>query len=79
MGELKLITITLQLADHSIKHLIGILEDIPIKVGKFFISADFFVLEIEQNSQIPIILDRPFLATIDAIIDVKHGKIFFKY
>ncbi|XP_057994968.1 uncharacterized protein LOC131175272 [Hevea brasiliensis] len=42
--ELKPITISLQLADRSVKYPMGILENIPIKVGKFFILVDFVVL-----------------------------------
>lgn len=76
MGELKPTIITLKLVDHFAKHPIGILEDIPIRVGKFFNPADFDVLEMEENSQIPIILGRPFLATESTIIDIKHGKLF---
>lgn len=75
MGELKLTTISLQLANRSVKYPIGILEDIPIKVGKFFILANFVVLEMEEDSQIPINLGRPFLATARAIINVKYGKL----
>ena len=78
MDELKPTTITLQLADHSVKRPIGILEDAPIKVGKFFIPVDFVVREIEEDSQIPIILSRLFLDIACAIIDVKNGKVFFK-
>ncbi|KAJ9145691.1 hypothetical protein P3X46_028044 [Hevea brasiliensis] len=49
IGELKPITISLQLADRSIKYPVGILENIPIKVGKFFIPVDFVVLEMEED------------------------------
>ncbi|XP_039140473.1 uncharacterized protein LOC120277686 [Dioscorea cayenensis subsp. rotundata] len=75
MGELKPETISLQLADRSVKHPISILEDIPIKVGKFFVPADFVVLKMEEDTQIPIILGRPFLETTGALIDVKNGKL----
>ena len=37
--------------------------------------CDIVILEMEEDSQIPIILGRPFLATASAIIDVKRGKI----
>ncbi|XP_057990548.1 uncharacterized protein LOC131172933 [Hevea brasiliensis] len=47
--ELKPTTISLQLADKSIKYLIGILENIPVKVGKLFIPIDFVVLEMEED------------------------------
>ncbi|XP_057998253.1 uncharacterized protein LOC131177306 [Hevea brasiliensis] len=73
VGELRPTTISLQLMDRSVKYPVDILENIPIKVGKFFIPADFIVLEMEEDIQILIILGRPFLATTDAIIDVKMG------
>ncbi|XP_039145545.1 uncharacterized protein LOC120282761 [Dioscorea cayenensis subsp. rotundata] len=76
MGELKPTKVFLQLADRSIKHPIGILEDILIKVGKFFIPTDFVVLEMEEDMQIPIILGRPFLATTGSLIDIKNGKLY---
>ena len=76
MDELKPITITWQLAARSVNHSMGILEDVPIKVGKFVIPGDFIVLDMKKDSQIPIILGRPFLATISTIIDVKNGKLF---
>ncbi|XP_057984586.1 uncharacterized protein LOC131169383 [Hevea brasiliensis] len=53
-------------------------ENIPIKVGKFFIPVDFIVLEMEEEVQIPIILRRLFLATAGAIIDVKNGQLTLK-
>ncbi|XP_057997671.1 uncharacterized protein LOC131176625 [Hevea brasiliensis] len=49
VGELKPTTISLQLANRSVKYLVGILENIPIKVGKFFTPVDFIVLEIEED------------------------------
>ncbi|XP_058003988.1 uncharacterized protein LOC110659532 [Hevea brasiliensis] len=75
VGDLKPTTISLQLADRSIKYLVGILENVPLKVGKFFIPVDFIVLEMEEDVRMPIILGRPFLATAGANIDVKNGKL----
>ncbi|XP_057994988.1 uncharacterized protein LOC131175288 [Hevea brasiliensis] len=62
----------------AIKYLVGILENIPIKVEKFFIPVDFVVLKMEEDVQIPIILGRPFLATVGAIIDFKNGQLTLK-
>ncbi|XP_058008220.1 uncharacterized protein LOC131182883 [Hevea brasiliensis] len=78
VGELKPITISLQLANRSVKYPIGILENIPIKIEKFIILIDFVVLEIEKDVQILIILGRPFLGIIGAIIDVKNGWLALK-
>ena len=35
-------------------------------------------MDIKEDSHIPIILGRPFLATAGAIIDVKKGKLTFE-
>ncbi|XP_021769454.1 uncharacterized protein LOC110733674 [Chenopodium quinoa] len=47
MGELKPTRISLQLADRSVKFPLGVLEDVPLRVGKFFIPCDFVVMEME--------------------------------
>ncbi|XP_057993070.1 uncharacterized protein LOC131174049 [Hevea brasiliensis] len=65
-------------SDKSVKYPVGILENIPIKVGKLFIPVDFVVLDIEENIQIYIILGRPFLATIRVIMDIKNGRLTLK-
>nr|XP_027191113.1 uncharacterized protein LOC113787004 [Cicer arietinum] len=51
VGELKPTNISLQVVDRSVKYPVGILEDIPIKVGQLFIPADFVVLEMDEDSQ----------------------------
>lgn len=49
-----------------------------VKVDKFIIPVDIMVLDLEEDVQMPIILGRPFLATIGTIIDVKNGKLKFR-
>ncbi|XP_074293594.1 uncharacterized protein LOC141620686 [Silene latifolia] len=70
-------SMTLQLADRSVQRPMGVIEDVLVKVGNFFIPADFVVLDIPEDQQTPIILGRPFLATGDANISVKEGKLTF--
>ncbi|XP_021756140.1 DNA damage-inducible protein 1-like [Chenopodium quinoa] len=78
MGELKPTHISLELVDMSAKFPLGVFEDVPLRVGKFFIPCDFVVMEMEEDAHVPIILGRPFLATAGAIIDMKNGKITFE-
>ncbi|XP_021726672.1 uncharacterized protein LOC110693827 [Chenopodium quinoa] len=78
LGELLPSKITLQVADTSIKIPKGKVEDVPLMVGKFVIPVDFVVLDMDEDSTIPIILGRPFLATSGAMIDVKSAKITLK-
>ncbi|KAL5555317.1 hypothetical protein UlMin_037553 [Ulmus minor] len=66
LGEVKPTTVTLQLADRSIKHPRGIIEDVLVNVDKFIFPADFIVLDMEEDREVPLILGRPFLATVVA-------------
>nr|XP_017227762.1 PREDICTED: uncharacterized protein LOC108203369 [Daucus carota subsp. sativus] len=75
LGELKKTRISLQLADRTIKHPLGVIEDVLVKVDKFFIPCDFVVLDMDEDVEMPIILGRPFLATAETTIDVKAGKL----
>ncbi|XP_050897678.1 uncharacterized protein LOC127104536 [Lathyrus oleraceus] len=78
LGELRPTRMYLQLADRSAKYPIGMLENIPVQVGQFFIPTNFIIMDIKEDSNIPAILGRPFLATVGAIIDVKRGKMTFE-
>ena len=77
LGELKPTNITLSLADRSVKILKGIVEDVLVKIDKFYYPVDFVVLDTEpignEPNHVPIILGRPFLATTNAIINFRNG------
>ena len=75
LGELTPMAMTLQMADRTLAHPEGILEDVLIKVGKFVFPMDFVVINIEEEKQVPLLLGRPFLATRAALIDVKKGEL----
>ena len=70
LGEASPTIVTLQLADRSLKHPRGVIEDVLVKVDKFIFPVDFIVLDMEEDKEIPIILVRPFLATRRAMINV---------
>jgi hypothetical protein len=81
LGELQPTSITLQLANKSIKRPRGILKDVLVKVGKFILPADFIVLDMEEGpmpSPLPIILGRPFMRTANTKICVKKGTVSMK-
>jgi hypothetical protein len=59
-----------QLADQSIRRLVGITEDIPVRIRNSFMDVDFVVLEMDVCCQIPLILGRPFLSSTGATIVV---------
>ncbi|CAM8997983.1 unnamed protein product [Rhodiola kirilowii] len=78
MGELHPTTISLKLADRSSRVPNGVLRDVPIKVGKFFIPVDFYVLDMDSEQETPVILGRPFLNTVEAVIKCGEGSIELK-
>ena len=78
LGELTPTAMTLQMADITLAHREGILEDVLIKVGKFIFLVDFVVIDIKENKQVPLLLGRPFLATGAALIDVKKEELTLK-
>ena len=77
LGELKPTNITLSLAYRSVKIPKGIVEDVLVKVDKFYFPVDFVALDTEPiasgPNHVPIILGRPFLATANAIINCGNG------
>ena len=77
LGELKPTSITLSLADRSIKIPKRTIKDVLIQVDRFYYPVDFVVLDTEPvavgPNHVPIILGRPFLATSNAIINCRNG------
>ena len=77
LGELKSTSITLSLADRSVKIPRGVIEDVLVQVDKFYYPVDFVVLDtdpiVKGINYVPIILGRPFLATSNAIINCRNG------
>ncbi|GJR24740.1 reverse transcriptase domain-containing protein [Tanacetum coccineum] len=66
---------TLELADRSITEPIGIAKDVCFMVGKFQFPGDFVVVNFEPDPRVPLILERSFLKTSRALIDVYEGEI----
>ncbi|GJR76620.1 reverse transcriptase domain-containing protein [Tanacetum coccineum] len=66
---------TLELANRSISHPMGIAEDVVVRVDGFTFLADFVVVNFEPDPRVPIILGRPFLRTAKALIDLYEEKL----
>ena len=62
----KLIIVSLQLADRSIKYHLDIIEDVLVKVDKFYFPTDFIMLDMEEDRNV---------AIGRALIDVEQGKL----
>nr|GEU67150.1 reverse transcriptase domain-containing protein [Tanacetum cinerariifolium] len=73
--ELTPTCMTLELADRSVSKPIGIAKDVSFKVGVFHFPADFVVVDFKPDPRVPLILERCFLKTDRALIDVYNGEL----
>ncbi|RYR78058.1 hypothetical protein Ahy_A01g002803 [Arachis hypogaea] len=70
--------VVIRLTDKTQKQAIGVVENVLLKVGKYFLPTDFVILDMEESHLHPIILGRPFLATARALIDVEKGELILR-
>ena len=68
-----------RLVDSYVKKPLGRIDDVLILVNDNYVPLDFLDMDIECDPSCPIILGRPFLRTIGAIIDMKEGTIRFQF
>ncbi|XP_019435886.1 PREDICTED: uncharacterized protein LOC109342340 [Lupinus angustifolius] len=73
--ERKPTTMTLQLVDRSVKYPYGVAEDVLVKVDKLVFPVDFVIMDIEEDTEVPLILGKPFIKTTRVIIDMDDGKL----
>ena len=77
LRELKPTSITLSMANMSIKIPRGMIEHVLVQVDKFYYLVDFIILDTEPiasgPNHVPIIFGRPFLAIANALINCWNG------
>nr|GFB85134.1 reverse transcriptase domain-containing protein [Tanacetum cinerariifolium] len=69
----------LELVDRTISKPTGVAKNVFVKVGKFYILANFVILDFVADPRVPLILGRPFLSTVHALIDVYEGEITLRH
>jgi hypothetical protein len=67
------------IADVAKKKPLGRINDVLIMVNNNLVPVDFLVMDIECHASCPIILGRPFLRTVGAIIDMREGTIKYQF
>ena len=82
IGTLTKTGVIIQLADRSIVHPKGVLEDVLVQVNELVFPADFYVLDMgddDHPSSSSILLGRPFLKTARTKIDVYNGTLSMEF
>jgi hypothetical protein len=67
------------IADVAKKKPLGRINDVLIMVNNNIVPIDFLVMDVECNASCPVILGRPFLRTVGAIIGMKEGTIKYQF
>nr|GEV49016.1 reverse transcriptase domain-containing protein [Tanacetum cinerariifolium] len=75
LPELTPTCMTLELADRSISRPVREAEDVYVKVGSFYFLAEFVVVDFDADPRVPLILERSFLKTGRALIEVFEGEL----
>nr|GEW19825.1 hypothetical protein [Tanacetum cinerariifolium] len=75
LGDLDHTKLTVELADRTMKYPKGIAENVLVGIGKFVFPVDFIILDMPEDIKVPLILERLFLSTARAKIDVFKRKI----
>ena len=72
-------SLNLHLKDSTIKKPMGRINGVLIVANRNYVPVDFIVLDLDCNPTCHVILGRPFLRKIGAIIDMKEGNIRFQF
>ncbi|GJS00029.1 hypothetical protein Tco_0316537 [Tanacetum coccineum] len=75
LGELAHTKLTVELANRTVKYPKGVAKNVLVVMGKFVFPVDFIILDMPEDIKVPLILERPFLSTAYAKIDVYKRKI----
>ncbi|KAK1662162.1 hypothetical protein QYE76_050321 [Lolium multiflorum] len=74
LPPLKNCYLDVNLADNVKKKPLGRIDNVRITVNNNLVPVDFVVLDIECNASCPIVLGRPFLRTVGAVIDMREDS-----
>jgi len=68
------------MADQTFREVKGTVTDVPVKIDDHFVYTDFQVIDMGEDEYDPsIILGRPFLSTVKAIIYIGTGEVLMHF
>src|SRR6187200_2502775 len=82
IGKLSKTGVIIQLADRSVVHPKGVLEDVLVQVNELVFPGDFYVLDMgddDTTQSNSILLGRPFLKKAKTKIDVYNGTLSMEF
>nr|KYP37138.1 hypothetical protein KK1_041718 [Cajanus cajan] len=82
LGPMQPTGVVIQLANRSVAHPTGFIEDVLVWVGELIFPANFYVLDMEEgfsHGSVLIIFGRPFLKIARTKIDVYAGTLSMEF
>jgi len=82
LGPLQPTGVVIQLANRSVAHFAGLVDNVLVCVGELIFPADFYIIDMQEgfsHGSAPIILGRPFLKTARTKIDVHAGTLSMEF
>lgn len=79
LKEIKNTAMSLQMVDRSIKYYRGIVDDVLVKVDKLYFPMDFVILDMDDDSNMPLILGTPFLNTRKTLTGVQKSELILRF
>ena len=68
------------MVDQTFREVKGTVTDVPVKIDDYFVYTDFQFIDMgEDEYDPPIILGRPFLSTVKAIIYIGIGEVHMHF
>lgn len=67
------------MAEQSVTYPYGVLEDILVKVDDLMFPSYFVIWGMPKDVETPLLLERLFLATGRALIDVGRGELILRF
>ncbi|GJR87141.1 MAK10-like protein [Tanacetum coccineum] len=64
-----------RLADGTKSYPVGIVKDVEVHIGKLKLLNDFYVIDMKNEPETPLLVGRGFLATANTVIDCNVAKI----
>ncbi|XP_019090157.1 PREDICTED: uncharacterized protein LOC109128398 [Camelina sativa] len=77
IDDMKASKVSLKLANAVSTTPHGFIGNLDVQVGSCLVATDFHVVEMSKGSVMPLILGRPFLATVGAVVDLPNKRVTF--
>lgn len=78
IGEIKYIHMSLQLIDRTTIIPEGIVKDVLVQMDKFIFPVNLIMVNIEENKEVALILERPSLVTSKYVLDIHEGELMLR-